>query len=73
MNASNQCDVLYNAVLKTVKEHGAQLEIGLVRAVLSDLEGAIASKASCSRFDTICNCLTEKQPRKCSQHSRSDG
>ena len=37
-------DKLYNAILETVKEHGAGLEIGLVRAVLTEVDGEIAMR-----------------------------
>lgn len=30
-------DLLYNAVLKTIKEHGSNMEVGLVTAVLRSI------------------------------------
>ena len=66
-------DMLYNAVLEKVKEHGAGLEIGSVRAVLAEIDGAIASAASRLEFDAVCDRLAEKMPRECGQHPRGAG
>lgn len=62
MRELSKREMLYNAVLKTVKEHGSGLEIGLVRAVLNEVDGEIASMANRSSFDTLCPKLTERKP-----------
>jgi len=57
-------DILFNAVLETVKENGKEMEIGSVRAVLAEVETAIAMRAGCQEFVTICDKLKRKEPRK---------
>ncbi len=37
----NKRDLLFNAVLETVKENGKGMEIGLVKAVLAEVESEI--------------------------------
>lgn len=65
MGELSERDVLYNAVLKTVKEHGTGLEIGLVRAVLAEVDGAICSRANRSSFDIVSGQLKERKSREC--------
>ena len=66
-------DMFYNAVLEAVKEHGADLEIGLVRAVLAEVDGVIASAVGRLEFDAVCDRLAERIPRECGQHPRGTG
>lgn len=66
-------DMFYNAVLKTVKEHSTGLEIGLVRAVLAEVDGTIVSAAGRLEFDAVGARLAERMPRECCQHSRGAG
>ncbi len=66
-------DMFYNAVLETVKAHGVGLEIGLVRAVLAEVDGAIASATGRLEFDTVCARLAKRMPRECGQHPRGAG
>lgn len=66
-------DMFYNAVLEAVKEHGAGLEIGLVRAVLAEVDGVIASAVGRLEFDAVCDRLAERMPRECGQHPRGTG
>lgn len=54
-------DKLYNAILETVKEHGAGLEIGLVRAVLAEVEGEIAMRAGRQSLDIVREQLKERK------------
>ena len=58
-------DVLYNAVLRTVKEQGTGMEIGLVQAVLEDVNYSIHSATNCCNFDTVSEKLKERKPRTC--------
>lgn len=58
-------DALYNAVLKTVKAHGAGMEIGLVRAVLGEVDSAISMMVNRSNFENVCEKLEEREPREC--------
>ena len=62
MRELSKREMLYNAVLRTVKEHSSGLEIGLVRAVLNEVDGEIASMANRSSFDTLGPKLTERKP-----------
>lgn len=55
-------DALYNEVLKTVKKHGAGMQIGLVRAVLGEVDGEIALRAGRNSFDTVLENLKEREP-----------
>lgn len=65
MGELSERDKLYNAVLETVKEHGAGLRIGLVRAVLAEVDGEIGSRIDRSSFDIVCGQLKERKPREC--------
>lgn len=65
MGELSERDKLYNAVLETVKKHSSGLEIGLVCAVLADVEGAIGSRVNRSSFDIVCGQLKERKPREC--------
>lgn len=58
-------DQLYNAVLKTIKEHGTGMQIGVVRAVLGEIDSAIASWSNRNDFAILCEKLTERKPREC--------
>lgn len=53
-------DVLYNAVLKTLKEHGAEMEIGMVTAILAEIGGEISRRTSYQKFGVICDDLKER-------------
>lgn len=57
-------DVLYNAVLETVKKHGAGMEIGLVRAVLGEVDGAIGMMVNRNSFESVCEKMKERKPRE---------
>lgn len=57
-------EMLYNAVLRTVKEYGSELEIGLVRAVLNEVDAEVASMSNRSPFETLCPKLLERKPRE---------
>lgn len=65
MGELSERDKLYNAVLETVKKHSSGLEIGLVCAVLAEVEGAICSRANRSSFDIVSRQLKERKPREC--------
>lgn len=58
-------DKLYNAVLETVKRHSSGMEIGLVRAVLAEVDGEIALRANRNSFDSVCGELKERGSREC--------
>ena len=57
-------ETLYNAVLRTVKEYGSELEIGLVRAVLNEVDAEVASMANRSSVETLWPKLLERKPRE---------
>ncbi|MEY8265134.1 hypothetical protein AALA79_01955 [Lachnospiraceae bacterium 64-25] len=50
---------LHNAILKTVKEYGSGLRIGVVEAVLAEVENEISDKVRKQKFDAICSELKE--------------
>lgn len=58
-------DKLYNAILETVKKHGAGMEIGLVRAVLTEVDGEIAMRVGHQSLDIVSDKLKEN-PRNAS-------
>lgn len=62
MTELSEGDKLYNAILETVKEYGAGLEIGLVRAVLAEVEGEIAVRVDRQSLDIVSDKLKEKHP-----------
>lgn len=61
----SQRDTLFNVLLDTVKKHSSGMEIGLVRAVLGEVDGEIAQKANRMQFDTVQGKLKERKPREC--------
>ena len=61
MTELSEGDKLYNAILETVKEHGAGLEIGLVRAVLAEVEGEIAVRVERQSLDIVIDKLKERK------------
>lgn len=63
-------DLLFNAVLETVKENGKGMEIGLVRAVLAEVESEIVRCTGRQEFVAICDKLKRREPRECNQHSQ---
>lgn len=63
-------DLLFNAVLETVKENGRGMEIGLVRAVLAEVESEIAMQTGRQEFAAICNKLKRREPRERNQRSQ---
>lgn len=65
MEELSERDKLYNAVLETVKKHSSGLEIGLVCAVLAEVEGAIGSRVNRSSFDIVSGQLKERKSREC--------
>ena len=64
-------DKLYNAILETVKEHGAGLEIGLVRAVLTEVDGEIAMTVAHQSLDIVSDKLKERKSPECKWNPRS--
>ena len=64
-------DKLYNAILETVKEHGAGLEIGLVRAVLTEVDGEIAMRVGHQSLDIVSDKLKERKSPQCKWNPRS--
>lgn len=69
----SQRDMLFNVLLDTVKKYSSGMEIGLVRAVLGEVDGEIAQKTNRLQFDTVQDKLKERKPRECGQHSRGGG
>ena len=65
MEELSERDKLYNAVLETVKKHSSGIEVGLVRAVLAEVNNAISSRVDRSSFDIVCEQLKERKPREC--------
>ncbi len=63
-------DLLFNAVLETVKENGKGMEIGLVRAVLAEVESEIVMWTGRQELVAICDKLKRREPRKRNQRSR---
>lgn len=57
-------DRLYNAVLKVVKDNADGMDIGLVRAVLAEVEGEIGMKTGRLDFSIVNNRLKERKPRR---------
>ncbi len=64
MNGLSQRDELYNAILETVKRHGSGIKIGLVRAVLAEVEGDIGRRINNNDFDIVSGQLEERNPRE---------
>ena len=65
-------DLLYNAVLKTIKEHGSNMEVGLVTAVLSEVEGDIIRRVNRQNLSVICDELKERTLRMSHYHPQSN-
>ena len=55
-------DLLFNAVLETVKENGKGMEIGLVKAVLAEVESEIVKCTGRQEFVAICDKLKRREP-----------
>ncbi len=53
MEKLSKRDELYNAVLETIKKNSSGMEIGLVRAVLSEVDGEICRRANKSSFNIV--------------------
>ena len=64
-------DKLYNAILETVKKHGAGMEIGLVRAVLTEVDGEIAMRVGHQSLDIVSDKLKERKSPECKCNPRS--
>jgi len=64
-------DKLYNAILETVKKHGAGMEIGLVRAVLTEVDGEIAMRVGHQSIDIVSDKLKERKSPECKWNPRS--
>lgn len=62
-------DLLYNEVLETIKEYGQGMEIGLVSAVLAEVDSEIRLRTGRQDFATISNRLKKKKSSKCNRHS----
>jgi len=54
-----QKHIIYNAILKTIKEYGQDMETGAIRAALAELEGEIARKVSHQNFSLISDQVKE--------------
>ncbi|MCI9142788.1 MAG: hypothetical protein HFH87_09220 [Lachnospiraceae bacterium] len=65
MEKLSERDELYNAVLETIQKHSNGMEIGLVRAVLAEVDGEICRKVNKNSFDIVCGRLKERGPREC--------
>ncbi len=52
-NGSSKRKFLYDSVLEAVKENSEGMEIGLVRAVLNEVDGRIAMLANRNSIDTV--------------------
>lgn len=64
MKELSQRDELYNVILETVKKHGSGMRIGLVRAVLAEVEGDIGRRINNNDFDIVSGQLEERTPRE---------
>lgn len=64
MGKLSKRDILYNAVLKAVKENSSGMMIGAVTAVLGEVEGDICRKVPRHYFDTIQGELKMRVPRE---------
>lgn len=53
---------LYDALMEAVKENSAGMEIGLVRAVLNEVDGRISTLAYRNGIDTVWK--NERKPRE---------
>lgn len=62
-------DLLYNEVLETVKEYGQGMEIGLVSAVLAEVDSEIRMRTGRQDFTAICSRLKKRESSKCNRHS----
>lgn len=60
-NGSSKRKFLYDSVLEAVKENSEGMEIGLVRAVLNEVDGRIAMLANRNSIDTV----WENERRSC--------
>ncbi len=64
MDDLSERDRLFNIVLETVQKNASGMEIGLVSAVLAEVDGEISRKASYLSFDTVCEKLKKREPRE---------
>lgn len=62
-------DLLFNEVLETVIKYGKGMEIGLVSAVLAEVESEIQIRTGRQDFTAICNSLKRRESGKCNMHS----
>lgn len=53
-------DLLYNEVLETIKKYGQGMEIGLVSAVLAEIDSEIRIRTGRQDFSAICNRLKKR-------------
>ena len=65
MEKLSERDELYNVILETIKKHSSGMEIGLVRAVLAEVDGEICRRVNKNSFDIVCGKLKERVPREC--------
>lgn len=63
-NHLTQRDVLYNAILRTVKETGSDMERGLVLAVLNEVSTAISMQSGREKLKSVLEKLKERTPRE---------
>lgn len=64
MSELSERDKLFNAVLETVKKNSSGMEIGLVRAVLAEVDGEICMRTNRNDFGIVCEQLKERKPRE---------
>ena len=64
MKKISEHDELYNAVLEAIKKHSSGMAIGLVRAVLAEVDGEICSSVNKTSFDIVCEKLKERGSRE---------
>ena len=57
-------DELYNVILRAVKDAEHDMPIGLVRAVLNEVDSSIAAAVNNSGFQIIHDRLKERKPRE---------
>lgn len=68
MSGSSKRKFLYDSVLESVKENSAGMEIGLVRAVLNEIDTHIAMLANRNSIDSVWK--NERKPCESKKHSQ---
>lgn len=57
MEEPSKRDELYNALLEMIKKHSSEMEIGLVRAVLVEVDNEICRRVNNIHLDIVCGQL----------------